>query len=62
MPTNTAPTAPEFQSALSTIFRKATREGGVFVEVKSGDLHRMVGDIRATATGCRPVVTFCAPP
>ena len=43
MPTLTAPTADDFRAALTTIIGKATRDGHAFVEVKSGDLHRIVG-------------------
>jgi hypothetical protein len=43
MPMFTAPTADDFKSALSTILLRARREGATYADVKSGDLHRIVG-------------------
>ena len=48
MVNHSTPTAPDFRAALSTILGKASREGAAFVEVKSGDLHRIVGGYPGT--------------
>jgi len=37
------PTAQDFQDALDSIFHEAERSGKRYVDVKSGDLHRLVG-------------------
>ena len=38
-----APTAQDFQRALNEIFKSALDKGEVYIDVKSGDLHRKVG-------------------
>ena len=37
------PTAKDFEKALLQIFRKAKEAGRAYVDVRAGDLHRMVG-------------------
>ncbi|MFQ5910144.1 MAG: HNH endonuclease [Thermoplasmata archaeon] len=37
------PTTEDFQDALDQILTSAQKEGRTYVDVKSGDLHRMVG-------------------
>jgi hypothetical protein len=37
-------TAQDFQNNLDTIFMDALQNGSPYVDVKSGDLHRKVGD------------------
>jgi len=38
------PTAQDFQKEMDKIFATATKQGRSYVDVKSGDLHRKVGD------------------
>ncbi|RJX29194.1 MAG: HNH endonuclease [Dethiobacter sp.] len=39
-----APTAQDFQSALEEAFKSAQNQGEAYIDIKSGDLHKRVGE------------------